>query len=108
MTGRQFLNSLDHRMRAGNIIQGEKAIQRIDTDPPLHCGMFKESFDFGCEADVGSRPIKIQRLDAQTVACKDQAALRFSPKRKPKHSPQSREAICVPFAKSRQNNLCIT
>src|SRR5579884_4360036 len=86
MSGQQLLDSLHQRARSRRVIQRQVLIEPGQIEVPGNLRVLQDSLHLGAEVDLPAAGAKIERLDAHTVACQNQAPLPFLPQGQTEHA----------------------
>jgi hypothetical protein len=105
MPRRKLFDSLDHRERAGNVIQREITIQSRRVQAAVELGVNEDGLEFRAEQEIFAAPRDVKRLDAHAVARKHQALFRRGPDGDREHAAKPGKAGGVPFEKAVQHGF---
>src|SRR6267378_5696834 len=106
-SGRKFLDSVDERPRARDIIQREVAIETMPTDPPLNFWVYQNGFQLRPEKNVLALVANVERFDTHAIASQYDTPLIFLPKGNREHSSKPVEALLIPLHKGAQDRFRI-
>ena len=97
--GRNFLDAVDERPGAGNVVECEIAIEAFGAEATRNFWMDEEGFKLGAEVEVLTNARVVKGLDAHAIAGEDEAFLRLVPEGDGEHAAEALEAGGVPLEK---------
>src|SRR5262249_3470905 len=105
VAGGELLNSLDHRVSSGNVVEREIVVEGGKVERAFDPRLLEDGLQFGTKVEVVPLRVNIERLDAQAIARQHQALFRWNPYGQSEHAAQPRKTFNVPLPKREQHRF---
>ena len=97
MPGRQLPDRFEDRARARDVLQRQVRVDRFRAPVARHVGVLEQRLDLRSERDAVPCRAVVERLDAQSIADEQQAAVRLVPEREREHAAESIDGRVAPL-----------